>query len=81
LEIPTGTQSGELLRMKRRGLPSGRSGVSGDQLVQVFVEVPKRLTDVQRDLLKTYAQTEETNVTPQRKSFFDKVKKYFTPSK
>ena len=77
LHVPAGTQNLDVITLKRRGLPSARSGRPGDQHVQVFVEVPKKLTDEQRELLEKYARTEEANVTPQRKSFFKKLRDYF----
>ncbi len=77
LDVPAGTQNLDVITMKRRGMPSLRSGRSGDQHVQIFVEVPKTLTDEQRELLAKFAETEEANVTPQRKGFFEKLKDYF----
>ena len=78
IQIPPGTQNGDVVTLSRRGLPSPRSGRRGDQHVQVFVEIPKKLTHKQRELLAAYAETEETNVSPQRKSFFEKLKRYFS---
>ena len=45
--------------------------------MQVFVEVPKKLTPAQRELLAQFAKTEEINITPQRKNFFDRLKEHF----
>ena len=78
LKVPPGTQNSDVISLKARGLPSPRSGRRGDEHVQIFVEVPKKLTQKQRELLRAYADTEETHVMPQRKSFFDKVKDYFS---
>jgi molecular chaperone DnaJ len=78
IAIPAGIQNGDILTLKRRGLPS-RGGRVGDQYVQVFVEVPKKLTPKQRELLEALAQTEEANVTPQRKGFLDKLKELLSP--
>jgi len=79
LHVPAGTQSGEVLTMKQRGLPSARGGGRGRQLVQVVVEVPRKLTKAQRELLAEYAKTEQAHVNGQRKSFLDRVKEYFSP--
>ena len=81
LAVPPGTQSGDVITLRKRGLPSQRSGRPGDQHVQVFVEVPRKVTARQRELLEAYAETEEANVTPQRKNFLDKLKEYFGPNK
>ncbi len=76
--VPSGSQNGDVITLKGRGLPSLRSGRRGDQHVQVFIEVPKKLSKQQTELLKQYAETEQVDVTPQRKSFLDKLKKYFS---
>ncbi|MFA6132943.1 MAG: molecular chaperone DnaJ [Phycisphaerae bacterium] len=82
IDIAPGTQHGDVYMLKKRGLPSiGRSGRVGDQHVQVLIEVPKKLTGKQRELLDAYAKTEEAHVTPQRKGFLDKLKDYFAPDK
>ncbi len=78
IEVPAGTQNGDVITMKQKGLPSPRSRRNGDQHVQVFIEVPRKLSKKQKDLLEQYAKTEEANITPERKNFFDKLKKYFS---
>ncbi|MCD6364885.1 MAG: molecular chaperone DnaJ [Planctomycetes bacterium] len=77
IDVPSGTQSGAVITLKRMGLPSIRSKRRGDLHAQVFVEVPRELTKAQRDLLEKFARTEEANITPQRKSFFQKLKECF----
>jgi molecular chaperone DnaJ len=76
LEIPAGTAHGEVFTVKKRGMPN-RSGRCGDQHVQVLIEVPKKLTPRQRELLEAFAKTEEAHVTPQRKTFINMLKDYF----
>jgi len=77
LKVPGGTQSGEVFRLRGRGMPSPRSRDVGDLLVQVTIEVPKSLGPRQEELLRELADLEHTDVTPHRKSFFEKVKEYF----
>jgi len=77
LRIPKGTQSGNVLKMKGRGLPDIHGYGRGDQLVQVIIETPRKLTKEQEELLKKFAETEDIHITPQRKSFLEKVKEYF----
>jgi len=77
LSIPRGTQSGALLSMKGLGVPRP-SGARGNQIVMVVVEIPKKLTREQEELLRKYAETEDVNPTPHRKTFFDNLKKYFS---
>ncbi|UCH56846.1 MAG: molecular chaperone DnaJ [Candidatus Bathyarchaeota archaeon] len=50
LKVPSGTQSGSILRMRGEGMPS-RFG-KGDQLVHITVQVPEKLTKKQRELIE-----------------------------
>lgn len=77
IDLAAGTQHGEVLRMKKRGLPDIRTGRPGDQLVQVVIEVPRKLGKKQEDLLRQYAELEEKDVQPGKKTFLDKLAKYF----
>ena len=77
MEIPAGTQHGEVFKLRGKGLPDVRSHKPGDELVQVLIEVPKRLTEKQRQLLHEYAATEDGATMPQRRSFLDKLKDVF----
>ena len=76
LTVPRGTQSGAMLSMRGMGAFGPRGG-RGSQIVQVVVEVPRKLTGEQEELLRRYAETEDINVTPHRKSFLENIKKYF----
>jgi molecular chaperone DnaJ len=77
LDVPSGSQHGEVFKMKGKGLPDLRSHKNGDELVQIVIEIPKRLTEKQKTLLREFAETEDDKVMPQRKSFLDKVKDVF----
>jgi len=57
LDIPAGTQPGEQILMRGRGLPPLGRGRTGDLRVVVSVAVPRRLTREQRDLLEQLAET------------------------
>ncbi len=74
LEISPGTQHGEVFKVKGKGLPDLRSKRWGDMVVQILVEVPRKLTDKQRQLLREFAATEDASVMPQRKSFLEKLR-------
>jgi molecular chaperone DnaJ len=76
LHVPRGTQSHEVLRVPGQGMPHVRSQERGDLLVQVIVEVPKKLTRRQEELLRELAELEQKNVTPQRRSFLDMIKSW-----
>lgn len=77
LKIPPGTQYGSIFRIKGQGLPDVRTGRNGDQLVQVIIETPARLSSKQRELLEEFAKTEDKSVYPRSRGFFEKLKKYF----
>ena len=77
LEVPAGTQYGQSVRLRHRGLPDVRSGKRGDQVVQFFIEVPRKLSRQQEELLRQFAGAEDIEVSPARKGFFEKLKKYF----
>jgi molecular chaperone DnaJ len=76
-DLPSGTQHGEVFKLKGKGLPDLRSTRNGDELVQILIEVPRRLTEKQKQLLREFAATEDGNAMPQRKSFLDKLKDMF----
>ncbi len=59
--------------------PTRAAAARGDLLVQVHFEVPKKLTPRQEELLRELAEEEQANVSPHRKRFFEKLRKYFVP--
>jgi len=77
LKIPPGTQYGSVFRIKGQGLPDLRTGRTGDELVQIAIETPKKLNAKQQELLREFAKTENKTVSPQSTRFFEKLKKYF----
>ncbi|MFN3190430.1 MAG: molecular chaperone DnaJ [Aureliella sp.] len=77
IDIPPGSQSGEVFQLRGQGMPDPRNGVRGDLLVQTFVEIPKKIDAQQEELLRKLADLEEIHVTPHRKSFFERVVDYF----
>jgi molecular chaperone DnaJ len=78
IAIPKGTQSGDVLKLKGRGMPDLHGRGRGDELVEVNVETPRHLTPRQEELLRELAEIEHGDVSPKRKSFFEKLKDYFT---
>jgi len=79
LKVPAGTQSGEVFRVRGRGLADPRGGSAGDLHVQTTIEVPKKLTPKQDKLLRELADLEQSEVSPHRKSFLERIREYFTP--
>ncbi len=78
LRIPPGTQHGAVFQLPGKGLPNLRSGRRGDQVVQVLIEIPKKLDRQQEELLRKFAATEDKDVLPQTRGFFERVKEYLT---
>jgi len=77
LRIPEGTQSGKVMRMRGKGLPSLRSKTRGDQHVHIFVEVPTKLTKKQREVLEQFAEETGSEVSPVTRGFIDKLRDLF----
>ncbi len=78
LRVPPGTQSGEGLVLPGLGVPRFNGRGRGDELIVAVIEVPKKISERQRDLLRQLADLEDRNVTPERTSFFTKLKDFFT---
>ena len=78
LKIKPGTQPGDVTRLRHKGMPdpNGRHSV-GDLIVEIQIEVPRKVDGRQEKLLRELAELEEANVMPHRKSFFDHVKNFF----
>ena len=76
-DLPEGTQTGSIFRLKGKGIPYLRGNGRGDQYVKVEVEVPKRLNEKQKELLKQFSEISGNEVHDQRKGFFDKMKDAF----
>jgi molecular chaperone DnaJ len=74
LKISAGTQPGKVVRMRGKGVPHLRSNGRGDQLVIINVSIPVSVNTEQRDLLEKLGKSLGTEVTPQERGFFDKLK-------
>jgi molecular chaperone DnaJ len=77
--LKRGTQSGEEVRIAGRGMPNLRGGRPGDLVVHVRVITPRNLSKRQEELLRELAEQEGKHVSPERKSFLDRVKAFFSP--
>lgn len=58
VKIPAGTQTGQIFRIRGRGVPRLRGRGRGDMIVQVIVRTPTKLTGREKELLKELAQIE-----------------------
>ena len=76
-KIPEGTQTDTEFRIRGAGIQQLRSSSKGDLVIHVRVEIPKRLTEKQRELLRQFDEATTGKEYDQRKGFFDKVKELF----
>ena len=60
LTVPAGIQSGEVLRLRGRGLPELHGEGTGDQFVRVIVWTPERLSDEHEEALRALQEVEES---------------------
>jgi len=73
LKIPPGTESGTIFRMKNKGMPIINRSIRGDELVEIEIITPKKITKRQKELLEEFE--EEMQEKPYE-SFIKKVKKW-----
>ncbi len=80
IKIDSGTQSGKILRLKGKGLPSIERYGSGDFLIHINVWTPQELTKEQRQFFEKMIDDENFTPSPKKsdKSFFEKVKDMFS---
>ena len=77
LKIPAGTQSGAVFRLKGKGIPDLQGYARGDQIVRVSVEIPKKLSAQQKELLEEFARVSGSEIGPLSKGFLEKVREMF----
>ena len=80
IKIESGTQSGKILRLKGKGLPSIERYGTGDFLIHINVWTPQELTKEQRQFFEKMKDDENFTPSPKKsdKSFFEKVKDMFS---
>jgi molecular chaperone DnaJ len=77
LKVPPGTQSGQIFRLRGKGIVNVNGRERGDLLARLMVEVPTRLNNEQRQKLEEFAALCGDENTPIRKSFFERAKEFF----
>jgi molecular chaperone DnaJ len=75
--ISEGTQPGTVLKLKGKGIPRIRGNGRGDLYAQLSVEIPKKLNDKQRELLRQLSHEFGEDAAEGKKSFMDKFKDAF----
>ncbi len=77
LKIPVGTNSGETFVLKHKGIGNPYDSRKGDQIVRVHIEVPKHISDRQKEILKEFDEITKAYIRTGSKGLFDKVKDLF----
>jgi molecular chaperone DnaJ len=77
LDIPSGTQPGEILSLPGFGMPSLQRKRRGNLFVKLSVKIPKKLNAEQKELLEAFAASEgiKKNGAKSPKTFWQKIKK------
>lgn len=76
--IPAGTQPGDVFKLRDRGIPGVNGRGRGDQLVRIIVDVPKNLTERQKELIRELNRelgAKGVRESEDKKGFFGKKKK------
>jgi len=77
LKIPEGTQSGREIRVRGRGVPHLNDKGNGDLIVKVLVQVPRKLSRQQRELVSKLAESLIVENKPTSPGLLDKMKDLF----
>jgi molecular chaperone DnaJ len=75
--VPPGSQPGQVLRLKGKGVPSLHGRRRGDLLVRLDVEIPSKLRPEEEELLRQLAELRGEEVAPADRGFFERVRSAF----
>lgn len=76
MKIPEGTQSGQKMKLRNKGITKLGGYGFGDQIITIHVETPTKLSREQKDLFSRLAELDQ-NSNPMSKGFFDRVRELF----
>ena len=77
IKIPEGTQSGREIRIRGRGVPHLNDKGHGDLIVKVLVQIPRKLSRSQRELVSKLAESLAVENKPTSPGLLDKMKDLF----
>jgi molecular chaperone DnaJ len=77
LKVPAGTQSGQVFKLRGKGVANVNARDRGDLFARLLVEVPTRLNHEQRQKLEEFASLCGEENTPLHKSFFERAREFF----
>jgi molecular chaperone DnaJ len=75
--LKRGSNPGDELRVQGKGMPHLRGGRTGDLVVHLRVVTPRNLTKRQEELFRELGEIDGNHVSPERKSFLDRVREFF----
>lgn len=78
VKVPPGTQPGQVLRMRGKGMPGLRGAGRGDLLVRITVEIPARLNAAQRKQLEEFSRLSDKSVFPAIERFREQWKAWIS---
>ncbi len=78
IKVPSGSENHKVFKIRGKGMPTTTNGRSyGDQYVRINVEVPKKLTSRQKELLVEFAKESGEEIKPGHRGFFEMLKDTF----
>ena len=78
MKVPIGTQSGRVFRLRHKGIPDVDGRGIGDQLVEVILVTPARLSSRETEIFQELSDLEKNQAKSEGKSFFEKMWEAFT---
>lgn len=75
--LPEGTQTGTVFRLREKGIPKLRSNSRGDQYVKVIIDTPKKLNDEQKELLRKFDESCGNKVHEKQRTWKSKIDNFF----
>ena len=78
ISIPEGCQNNRQFRLKGKGMPVLQTNRLGDLYVEIRVEVPTKLNEKQKGILKEFSEINKKNTNPETNSYLDSLKRIFT---
>lgn len=77
MKVPEGTQSGQKMKLRNKGITKLGGYGFGDQIITIHVETPTKLSKEQKEIFKQMQEMEQNSSNPMTKGFFDRVKELF----
>lgn len=78
LKIPAGTQPHTVMRLRGEGFPHLQGAGKGDMLVEIEVQVPKKLSGKRKELMEELRKLDEEEPSEETQNFWDRVKGIFS---